>query len=251
MNIKDVKKLYDEGKSVASIAKMYDTYTNKVRRLMIKHGYDLRDRSETQKLLLEQGLAEHPTKGKVRSEATKTKISETNSKRWEEMSEEELQKVKESSKDRWNQRDPEDIKNMREKAYKAMNETGRKGSKIERYILKVLLEAGYDVEFHKQHWLQNEKMEVDMMIKSLNTAIEVDGPIHYMDVFGPDRLEGQQKADKQKNGLLLSKGMFVIRIKIPKNTSQKFERDIKTTVLEVLDNIKNNKYGKNERLINV
>lgn len=249
MNITDVRKLYEEGNTVADIAKVYNTYPNKVRRLMIKHGEDMRSRSDTQKLLLQSGKVPHPTEGKKRSKETKEKISETNSKRWANLSEEEYEKIKQDSKDRWDKRDKKDIEDMRDKAYKAMNETGRKGSKIEIYILEVLLKAGYDVEFHKKHWLLNEKMEVDMMVKSLNTAIEVDGPIHYMDVFGPDRLEAQQKADKEKDGMLLGKGMFVIRIKVPKNTSQKFERDIKEELLSTLDKIKNNEFKDTERFI--
>ncbi len=73
---KTVIKLYnDENQSTYEIAKQLDTYPNKIRRTLIKHGYELKDKSSAQKTALASGRSSHPTKGKTRSQQEKIKIS--------------------------------------------------------------------------------------------------------------------------------------------------------------------------------
>ena len=73
---KKVIKLYNEDNhSTYEIAKRMKTYPNKIRRTLIKHGYELKNKSEAQKVALEKGRSSHPTMGKTRSREEKIKIS--------------------------------------------------------------------------------------------------------------------------------------------------------------------------------
>ena len=55
----------EENLSTHHIADKFSTYPNKIRRILKKHGVQLRGKGEAQKIALEQGRTEHPTKGKV------------------------------------------------------------------------------------------------------------------------------------------------------------------------------------------
>ena len=90
MNENKIVDMYEnKNKSTYEIAKEFDTYPNKIRRILIKNGCEMKDKSAAQKNALKQGVASHPTKGKKRSEKTKLKISESQAKVWENLSEEE------------------------------------------------------------------------------------------------------------------------------------------------------------------
>ena len=66
--------MYEDGHSTHEIAKNLKTYPNKIRRTLIKNGIRVRNSSEAQKVALEKGTSEHPTKGKTRTEEEKLKI---------------------------------------------------------------------------------------------------------------------------------------------------------------------------------
>ena len=52
-----------------------------------------------------------------------------------------------------------------------------------------------------------------MYIPSLKTIIEIDGPSHFLPIWGEEKLQKQIKSDDQKTGLVLSKGFVVLRVK--------------------------------------
>ena len=98
-----INKLYvDQKQSFGEIAKEYKTYPNKVRRDAIKYGISIRSKSDAQKNVLQQGKANHPTKGKKRSEEEKNKISLGMHQSWNELSDKERNKRKMQSKKNWN-----------------------------------------------------------------------------------------------------------------------------------------------------
>ena len=87
---KTVIVMYNEdNQSTYEIAKALDTYPNKIRRTLKKHGYDLKDRSEAQKVALETGRSTHPTAGKQRSKEERVAISSSLVDYWENMSDKE------------------------------------------------------------------------------------------------------------------------------------------------------------------
>lgn len=58
------------------VAKALGTYANCVRRALIHHKIELRDKSEAQRASLESGRHEHPTQGRPRTEDEKVAIGE-------------------------------------------------------------------------------------------------------------------------------------------------------------------------------
>ena len=102
MNEKDIVKLYTkENLSTGAIAKRYNTYTNKIRRILLKAGVDLKSKSEAQRNALKSGAAKHPTEGRERSENEKVSIGKAMKQFWKEIDPEELERRKEISKIQW------------------------------------------------------------------------------------------------------------------------------------------------------
>lgn len=214
MNTKKIIELYvNQNKSTYDIATEFDTYPNKIRRILIKNGIELKDKSEAQKNAIQSGKSSHPTMGKTRSKEEKLKISSGIKKYWTDMDDDTYAKKVEQAKVRWKNMSETEKHNMLDSAIKAIQVAGKEGSKLEKYLYEELSVAGYRVEFHKKYLIQNENLEIDMYVPSLKTIIEVDGPSHFLPIWGEEKLQKQIKADNHKTGLILSKGLAIIRIK--------------------------------------
>lgn len=98
-------------------------------------------------------------------------------------------------------------------ANQAVRQSSKKGSKLEHFLLENLIADGYKVEFHKEQLLANTKLQIDLFLPTMSIAIEVDGPSHFLPVWGQDTLAKNQKYDKKKTGLIIGKGLKLIRIK--------------------------------------
>lgn len=199
--------------SFAEIAQKYGTYANKIRRDAIKFNLPIRNKSEAQKNALDCGKIAHPTKGKNRSLEEKEKISLSMHSSWKDMHEDEKNRRSQQSKLRWNMLDDKLKQNMLNAAHVAIRRSSVEGSKLEKFILSKLLEKQYKVEFHKEQILSNTKLQIDIFLPVENVAIEVDGPSHFEPVWGSDSLSKNQKYDQKKTGLILGKGIKLIRIK--------------------------------------
>ena len=79
-------------KSTHKIAEEMGTYPNKIRRILIKNGVILRDKSSAQSIAIDSGRHSHPTKGRRRTEDERIKISEGMSFHWEIMGEDERER---------------------------------------------------------------------------------------------------------------------------------------------------------------
>lgn len=231
--------LYGDRKlSWANIAKLCGTYSNKVRRDATKLGIQSRDKSEAQSAAIESGRHGHPTKGKGHSEQTKIKISESVAEDWSSLPEVERESRRLDAKRRWDEKSDDEIREFRKAAHAAIKEASIKGSALEKYLLKELIDKGYQVQFHREHYVVREKLQIDLFIPSLNVAIEVDGPSHFNDIWGEDVLAKNKQRDLEKNGLLLQRGCVIIRVKQTKRISNKFKRDVLKDLLKVLEQIK-------------
>ena len=209
-----LEKLYvDQNKSFADIAVLYNTYANKVRRDAKKFEIAIRNKSEAQKNALSTGKHQHPTKGKQRDIETKNKIGMSVLKAWDGLSEAEVNVRKEKAKLAWESLDENEKGNILQKA----NEGVR--SKLERFIFEKLLADGYRAEFHKEQMLVTTKLQIDIFLPTMNTAIEIDGPSHFEPVWGDKSLERNIRYDNKKTGLILGKGWLLIRIKQTKDFS--------------------------------
>ncbi|MHA1941637.1 MAG: NUMOD3 domain-containing DNA-binding protein, partial [Candidatus Hodarchaeales archaeon] len=180
MNENQIIDMYkNQNKSTYEIAKEFDTYPNKIRRILIKNGCEMKDKSAAQKNALKQGVAAHPTKGKKRSEKTKLKISESQARVWDNLSDEERLQRSLIGKESWNKKTLEEKSVFLQKAGDAIRHAAKTGSKMEKFLLEALISEGFRVEFHKTHWLQNSELEIDLYVPDLKTVIEVDGPSHF------------------------------------------------------------------------
>ena len=239
-----------QDKSTYQIAEELNTYPNKIRRVLLKHGVDIKDRSAAQKLALKKGRSTHPTDGLNRPEETKVKISSRLVKHWDELSEKERERRSLESKKRWHSMPKAKQEEIRSKATQAIRVSAVEGSKMERHIASKIRDLGYKVELHKKIII-SENLEVDLYIPELNTIIEVDGPSHFYPIWGQEKLEKQMNADLRKSGALLSKGYAILRVKSCGEESLAEKNRLTNIVLEKIKDIGYNFPVRSKRFIEV
>lgn len=252
----DTKKIVDmytnQNKSTYEIAEAMNTYPNKIRRILLKGGVELKNKSEAQKNAIQTGKSIHPTKGKERSKDEKIKISSGIKKYWDDMDDATYKKKVQKSKDRWDSMSETERTLMMESAIKAIQVAGKEGSKLEKFIYSFISDYGFKVEFHKKYLIQNENLEIDMYIPEIKTIIEVDGPSHFLPIWGEEKLQKQIKADFNKTGLILSKGMVIVRIKnLSDSVCLADKEKLRLDLLKLLDTIKKSFPPKSERYIEI
>ena len=241
------KEYTNNNKSWGQIAKQLKTYSNKVRRDAAKLGISSRDKSEAQKIAISAGRSKHPTEGMMRNSATKKKISESQGKVWDNLTEEEREYRSEIGKNAWDKKTEKEKEDFFEKSTQAIQKASKEGSLTEISLFKYLTEQGLKVYKHKEQTLQNEKFHIDLYIPSHRTAIEIDGPVHFEPIFGQEKLMNRQAADLSKNGLILSEGLVLIRVKLDRRMSQRYLRTIRTQIMNILNRVKNAFPKENER----
>lgn len=241
----------NKNKSTYQIAKEMNTYPNKIRRVLIKHGVQIKTKSEAQKNALNTGIRDHPTKGKHRTDKEKIKIGKSVSSSWKNLSDEEKQLRVEKSKERWQNMPEEQKEKMRTLASEGIRKASREGSKLEKFITARLIKEGYTVDFHNKNLIPNEKLEIDLYIPSLKTIIEVDGPSHFLPIWGEQKLQKQIKADLQKSGRILSMGYAIIRVKAIKKTNLNDKESIVSSIVKILRSIDKKFPPKTKRFIEV
>jgi|688.fasta_scaffold343187_2 very-short-patch-repair endonuclease len=239
-----------QNKSFADIAELYETYPNKVRRDAKKFKIKIRSKSDAQKNALATGKHKHPTKGKPRDTETKKKIGLSVLQSWDNLSETEIKNRKEKARLAWESLDDNIKEDMLQKANKAVRDASKTGSKLEHYIFNKLIGDGYRVDFHKEQVLVNTKLQIDLFLPNMNTAIEVDGPSHFEPIWGDDSLSRNQKYDNKKTGLILGKGWVLIRVKQSKDFSPSRALIIYEELKSVLGNIKT-KFPTNNRIFEI
>ena len=244
-----VIKQYQQNSSTYSIAKELGTYPKKIERILKKNGIALRTRSQAQANAIKTGRSKHPTKGEKRSEEEKNKISRGKELSWKNTSEEDREKFSQQAKERWEKIPADKKKEMMEKAGRALRIAAIEGSKAEKFLQRKLNEMGYDVILHKKDLIEGN-FEIDLFLPELNTIIEIDGPQHFLPVFGEKKLQEVIKFDSIKNGLLVSKGFCVVRVRyLCKNMSRAVERKLWDLVSEQVGKIQDKFPTKSKRFI--
>ena len=246
-----VIKMYNEqNKSTYEIAKQLDTYPNKIRRTLIKHGHTLKDKSEAQKTALAEGRSSHPTMGRKRSKDERIKISSSLVDYWEDMTQKERDRRSKIAKKNWQNMSAEQKENMRSKGIAAIQLAATHGSKLEQFIQKAISDHGFTCESHVMI-IPSENLEIDLYVRELKTIIEVDGPSHFLPIWGEDKLQKQINADLRKSGTLLSKGYVVIRVKSQGQESLSKKEELLNTVIDNLNSIKKKFPQRSKRFIEV
>ena len=233
------------------IATDMGTYANKVRRLATKLGIKSKTQSEAQVNSLKTGRREHPTAGKERSDATKIKISNSQAKVWDELSQTERDKRSETTRQQYLGMTPNQKQNFLRKAAEGLRRASKEGSKLEKHLFEELKALGWHVQMHREQSFVNERLHIDLFVPALNLSIEVDGPAHFDPIWGQKTLMQKQKSDTQKNGLILGAGGCLIRIKHSKEASDKKKRDIVEAVQNILESVKTKYPSKNNRYFEI
>ena len=252
INESQVIKLYKEKKlSTYQIAEKYETYPGKIRKILIDNKVQLRSRSKARKNALDNGTAEHPTKGKEHSEETKKKISLGRHKAWQEMSDADYERFCKDAARRWAEIPFEQKVEMQRLAGAALRNASIEGSKAEKFLYERLLDAGYNVEQHKKDLVPGD-YELDLYLPEITTVVEIDGPQHFMPVFGEDALKKTIKYDSVKNGMILSRGFAIVRVKyLAKKLYKHTEEKLFNLVVEEVEKIKKKFPKEGDRLIEV
>jgi hypothetical protein len=224
-------------KSFIDIAKEYNTYANKVRRDAKRFNIKARSKEEAQKNALETGKHKHPTKGLKRSQQTKEKIGMSVLKNWQKIDDKTRNKRKKEAKERWENLSEDKRKNITNLANRAVRETSKTGSKLEKFIHQFLLSKNFRVDFHKEQMLLNTKLQLDLFLPSNNIAIEVDGPSHFEPVWGEIALKRNKKYDEKKNGIIIGKGLKLIRVKQKNDFSKARAKLVCENLLKLIDQI--------------
>ena len=233
-----IEELYiKENLSWGQIAKLGNTYQNRVLRDGRKLGFASRDRSDAQKLALEKGISIHPTDGKKRDKEVVDRIGKKIAENWANLSEAELKERSETSKQAWAKKSPSEVKEMQTKAARAIRQASIEGSKLEKAVHAGLIKAGYRVQFHKEHFLRNERLQLDLFLPEKNIAIEIDGPLHFEDIWGEERLHKSKKRDRLKDGLISSVGLILIRVKQLKNMSNAYGERTTEQIVEKIKSL--------------
>jgi len=227
----------EKKRSFQDIAEEYDTYANKIRRDAKKFNINIRNKSDAQKNALNTGKHKHPTKGTFRSEETKNKIGTSVLQSWENMTPQQIKNRKAKNLEAWNRMSDEQKQQMSQAANNAIRETSRVGSKLEKFLLSKFITNNVDVQFHKEQFLVNTKLQIDLFLPSINTAIEADGPSHFAPVWGEEAFQKAQQYDKKKQGLILGKGLALIRIKQTKDFSKARSELIFNKLIKLVDSI--------------
>jgi len=239
----------NQNMTTAQIGEFFGTYANKVRRHADKIGFKFRNRSEAQALALATGRVDHPTAGRERTNEEKIKIGKTIAQKWNDISDEERERRGEISRENWKNRSPEEIQEMYRRATEERLKVAKDGSKLEHYIINELTNNGFEVEFHKEHLLLNDRVHLDIWLPKLSTAIEIDGPTHFEPIWGEEHLKKTQATDNIKDGLLLNAGCCIIRLRQKKNLSKTYASELASELLEILNKIQNNYPTLGERRI--
>lgn len=225
--------------SWVEVAKQLDITPDKARKQAKKLGIKSRNKSEAQKVALEAGRSEHRTEGRERTQEEKEKISNSIGAIWDSLSEEEKEERRQWSRDAWNNKTEQEKQFMLEQSRSALHRTSRLGSKLEWFLFSELTKKGYAVDLHKTHLLRNRNLTIDLLIPKLSTAIEVDGPNHFEPIHGEENLQKTRVSDQQKTGLILAENLCLIRIKQKQKLSQRYQRNVLSKLLNILNSIEN------------
>ena len=211
-----IRRFYqDEGKSLREVAKTLGVSAPTLSRYMKKYGIVARDKAQAQKNYLNNN--EHQMKGRSHSDETKQKISNSIGEFWESLSHEEEEalraKIGSAWKKKWASMSQQARSAMIEGLSNKAKESQGDGSRFERFVAHELRKAGYLVEERTTNYTAGKSFEIDIALPKEKIAIEIDGPSHFLPIYGEKQLFAQQERDERKNKMVNSSGYSVLRIR--------------------------------------
>jgi very-short-patch-repair endonuclease len=234
------REYHEAGKSTHQIADELGTYPNRVRRALLSQGIPLRDRAEAQVNALRQGAARHPTRGRARAPEERQAISEGVAAAARAASEDERRRRSEAARARWEAMPETDREALRKAANEGFRQASRTGSSLEHYLLLGLCAAGHRAQGHREFLTGDETQHIDIFLPDERVAIEIDGPSHHYPLFGEEALRRTREADRRKDGLLLTAGLSVVRVRNTlRSISDYHKREALKRLIELLQSLKN------------
>lgn len=215
INEHEVRRLYyEERLSMRKVADAIGVPLATLSRYMKKHGITARSKASAQKNFLTDN--DHQMKGRKHTAETKKKISHALGDFWESLTDEEREAVKRKIGAAWQRKweamtESQRKLMMQDLASKARAAQG-KGSRLERFIAEELRTRGYLVEERTTNYTAGKSFEIDIALPTERIAIEVDGPTHFLPIYGEEHLEQQQERDARKDELVNSAGYNMLRV---------------------------------------
>lgn len=229
----------NKGLSIRNVAKELGVGGSLISRLLVFHKIPIRDKSQAQKIALDNGTSTHPTKGKKIDQKTRVKIGESLYKIWQKNRKNLTEKYRAIGIEVWNSIPEEKKKEMKDKAATALKKSSQFGSKLEFFLFNYLSTNNFRCVLHKKHLVTAEQLEIDIFLPEDGICIEVDGLSHYYPIWGDEELQQRIDCDAKKNGLLLNDGYVIIRIRNLKNyVSQAALRDVGGKLINIINDIK-------------
>lgn len=231
------RKYQEDNKSTVELAEEYGLSPPTISKILKRHDVNIRTRSERQKLALQTGR--HPSLPREWNKERRKKQSEKMRQVYHSLPEEKKELHRNKAKEAYEKRSEEDRKRLVRLGSESSIRATRIGSKAERYLAGALRKLGYNVKIHEGRVFYGEKLQIDILIPGMKVCIEVDGPTHYSEIFGKERLDNQRAADNRKNGLVMDHGFVMIRVRNDlQNFTEYFGDRMVKKVVEVLKQIK-------------
>lgn len=242
---------HTKNRSFDDIAKELGTYAQKVRRQVIKFGIVIKDKHTAMKAAIQSGRLSHPTAGKKRSIEELHAIAKGVAKSWKQLTKAQLDDRIKKSQDAWNRMSDEQRLTLQRLAEKGCRKASQEGSKAELFLKDELVKAGYRVECHKKHIIQNKQLHLDIFLPEFSTAIEINGPSHYLPVWGEEQLQKTIRSDQKKAGLLALDDILLIRVVFMGEPSMSRCVEIGKELLETVQKIKDGSVDRSVTVIKI
>jgi len=251
--------------STTEIARQYNLYqpngavdSPKVQRALERLNIPIRNKSDAQRLSLEQGFSKPPVQGRARTIEERMKTGATLVESYKKSSDEEKKKRTRGVREFWTNKDNwKKQTETRRKIGDQLQKTIQEGTFLEKSIAKFLIQQGYSVDMHAKGILEDPSLECDMLVKGKGVVVcvELDGNRHwgkFMNRTAAD-LAHTIQVDMRKNGLVLShRGVFMLRILYDFGNDLTYVRATLEKVHEVFEYIRemsNTQLSSKDRLI--
>lgn len=216
INETDVRRLYqDQGMSMRAVADRLEVSLATLSRFMKKKGIVSRSKAQAQKNFLVHN--DHQMKGRSHSDDTKKKISKGLGEFWDSLSEDQVEELKRKIGSAWKRKWESMSESERRLTMEGLSSKAKEaqglGSRFERFISEELRTRGYIVEERSTNYTAGKSFEVDIALPKERVAIEVDGPTHFLPIYGDEALAQQQARDARKDEMINSAGYSVLRVR--------------------------------------
>lgn len=219
VSIEEVRPLFEGGASTYEIAAKFNVNQSHIYRMIKKWNLNnpnnpikTRDKSEAQKVHIDKHG--HQRVGTSQSEETKVAISNKMRDFYDSADGKKAkQKIRETREQEWSEKTDQEKADIIQELRVGGRETlvMGQGSKFENFLAEELMLAGFGVE-QRNRTAALGMFEVDIALTNEGIAIEVDGPSHFMDIYGVEELAKVQAKDKLKDDQLLSGNWSILRL---------------------------------------